>query len=228
MRPDLVRAALIGVWGLPSHLLRLADGRLLMTYGYRRKPFGNQARVSEDYGRTWSAALIVSDDGAGGDLGYPSTAQFADGSPLTVWYESRLGLPGAVLLQTRWVLEQAAKQGVHVVSAAAGQARSGAILILPALHAGRFSSGSNDHLTLQGRRAFRKDPFQGLQVLNVPVGIIDKTHESSAVWMRLITLYVNDQLLSDRFIAEATPAIFVSTTVFSLLSKKSIREDPPA
>ncbi len=36
----------IGVWGLPSHLLRLRDGRLLMTYGYRRSPFGNEARVS--------------------------------------------------------------------------------------------------------------------------------------------------------------------------------------
>jgi len=28
----------IGVWGLPSHLLRLRDGRLLMTYGHRRPP----------------------------------------------------------------------------------------------------------------------------------------------------------------------------------------------
>ena len=28
----------IGVWGLPSHLLRLKDGRLLMTYGHRRPP----------------------------------------------------------------------------------------------------------------------------------------------------------------------------------------------
>jgi hypothetical protein len=25
----------IGVWGLPSHLLRLRNGNLLMTYGYR-------------------------------------------------------------------------------------------------------------------------------------------------------------------------------------------------
>ena len=45
----------IGVWGLPSHLLRLRDGRLLMTYGHRRAPFGNQARVSarrrQDVGR---------------------------------------------------------------------------------------------------------------------------------------------------------------------------------
>ena len=42
----------IGVWGLPSHLLKLKDGRLVMTYGYRRKPFGNQARISADQGRT--------------------------------------------------------------------------------------------------------------------------------------------------------------------------------
>ena len=36
----------IGVWGLPSHLLRLRDGRLLMSYGHRRRPYGNQARLS--------------------------------------------------------------------------------------------------------------------------------------------------------------------------------------
>src|SRR5215472_6248602 len=42
----------IGVWGLPSHLLRLRDGRLLMSYGYRRAAFGNQARISKDNGVT--------------------------------------------------------------------------------------------------------------------------------------------------------------------------------
>ena len=81
----------IGVWGLPSHLLRLADGRLLMTYGHRRAPFGNQARVSSDHGRTWSGALMISADGANGDLGYPSTVQRADGSLLTAWYEKMAG-----------------------------------------------------------------------------------------------------------------------------------------
>jgi len=94
----------IGVWGLPSHLLRLADGRLLMTYGHRRKPFGNQARVSSDHGRTWSAALRISSDGANGDLGYPSTVQLVDGSLLTVWYEKMRGSDYAVLRQARWPL----------------------------------------------------------------------------------------------------------------------------
>lgn len=94
----------IGVWGLPSHLLRLNDGRLLMTYGYRRQPFGNQARVSSDHGRTWSEPFAISADGAGGDLGYPSTVQLADRTLLTVWYERLADNPRAVLRQARWEL----------------------------------------------------------------------------------------------------------------------------
>jgi len=94
----------IGVWGLPSHLLRLGDDRLLMTYGHRRKPYGNQARISGDNGRTWSEPILISSDGIGGDLGYPSTVQLADGSLLTVWYERMKGSPFAVLRQARWRL----------------------------------------------------------------------------------------------------------------------------
>jgi len=95
----------IGVWGMPSHLLRLRDNRLLMTYGYRRPPFGNQARVSTDEGRTWSGPLLISSDGANGDLGYPSTVELTDGTLLTVWYEQMKGSPKAVLRQARWRLE---------------------------------------------------------------------------------------------------------------------------
>jgi len=95
----------IGVWGLPSHLLRLRDGRLLMTYGHRRPPFGNQARVGDERGASWSEPIIISGDGAGGDLGYPSTVQLDDGSLLTVWYERMDDSPYAVLRQARWSLE---------------------------------------------------------------------------------------------------------------------------
>ena len=95
----------IGVWGLPSHLLRLRDNRLLMTYGFRRPPFGNQARVSADDGRTWSEPLPISSDGSNGDLGYPSTVELDDGALLTVWYEQMKGSPKAVLRQVRWRLE---------------------------------------------------------------------------------------------------------------------------
>lgn len=94
----------IGVWGLPSFLTRLAGGRLLMTYGYRRKPFGNQARLSEDHGATWSEPVTISDDGASGDLGYPSTVQLDDGTLLTIWYEKPSGSSKAVLRQARWSL----------------------------------------------------------------------------------------------------------------------------
>ncbi|MEM7473808.1 MAG: sialidase family protein [Planctomycetota bacterium] len=92
----------IGVWGLPSFLLRLRDGRILMTYGHRRGPLGNQARVSEDEGVTWNAPYLVSSDATSGDLGYPSTVELDDGSLLTVWYEKTSAVPMALLRQARW------------------------------------------------------------------------------------------------------------------------------
>lgn len=102
----------IGVWGLPSHLLRLRDGRLLMSYGYRRMPRGNHVRISEDHGRTWSEALIISNDGKG-DIGYPSTVELPSGELLTLWYESQWSgavpvklpePPYSVLRLARWRL----------------------------------------------------------------------------------------------------------------------------
>jgi hypothetical protein len=92
----------IGVWGLPSHLLRLRDDRLVMSYGYRRKPYGNQARISEDHGKTWSDPIPISEDGVNGDLGYPSTVQLKDGSLLTVWYENMADSDMARLRQAKW------------------------------------------------------------------------------------------------------------------------------
>lgn len=99
----------IGVWGFPSHLLKLRDGRLLMTYGHRRAPLGNQARVSTDEGRTWSAPLLLSDSGTSIDLGYPSTVELEDGSLVTVWYEKLKEHPRAVLRQAHWRLTPAGK-----------------------------------------------------------------------------------------------------------------------
>ncbi len=90
------------IYGLPSHLLRLRDDRLVMTYGHRRKPFGNQARISSDNGSTWSNSLIVSGDGPGGDLGYPSTVELDDGRLLSIWYEKLADSPRAVLRQAIW------------------------------------------------------------------------------------------------------------------------------
>ena len=94
----------ISVWGLPSHLLRLKDDRLLMSYGHRRNPFGNQARISADHGKTWSEPIIVSGDGSNGDLGYPTTVELPNGTLLTAWYEQLSGRPRAVLRLAKWSL----------------------------------------------------------------------------------------------------------------------------
>lgn len=91
----------IGVWGLPSHLLRLQDERLLMTYGHRRVSMGNRAPISLDHGRTWSEPLVLSADGNTGDLGYPSTVELIDGTLVTVWYEVMRSSPKAVLRQAK-------------------------------------------------------------------------------------------------------------------------------
>jgi hypothetical protein len=92
------------VWGLPSHLVRLKDNRLLMTYGHRRQPLGNQARLSTDHGRTWSDPIELSGDGITGDLGYPSTVELDNGTLVTVWYEVMKDSPRAVLRQAKWKL----------------------------------------------------------------------------------------------------------------------------
>ncbi|MDO4586666.1 MAG: sialidase family protein [Planctomycetia bacterium] len=94
----------IGVWGIPSHLIKMKDGRLLMTYGHRRSPLGNQARISSDNGETWSEPIFLSQDGTSGDLGYPSTVQLADQSFLSVWYERMQEYPKAVLRYAHWKL----------------------------------------------------------------------------------------------------------------------------
>ncbi|MEZ6061843.1 MAG: sialidase family protein [Planctomycetaceae bacterium] len=94
----------IGVWGLPSHLLRLSDGRLLMSYGHRRAPLGNQVRISEDNGATWSQPMVIYADGTSSDLGYPSTVETSPGNLVTVWYERLAESPAAQLRMARWTL----------------------------------------------------------------------------------------------------------------------------
>lgn len=103
------------VWGYPQHLLPLQDGRLLMTYGYRRPPFGVRACLSSDQGQTWDVAeeIVLRMDGgtppgeprtvADGDLGYPTSVQLADGSILTVYYHNTAG-SNCFIAATRWML----------------------------------------------------------------------------------------------------------------------------
>ena len=67
-------------------MIALKDGRLALTYGYRRSPYGVRARLSGDNGRTWSPDIILRDDGRLWDLDYARTVQRADGKLLTAYY----------------------------------------------------------------------------------------------------------------------------------------------
>ena len=72
--------------GNPPHLLRLADGRLCLTYGIRAKPYGMFARLSRDAGESWGEPIVLRDDGGGRDLGYPRSVQRPDGRIVTIYY----------------------------------------------------------------------------------------------------------------------------------------------
>ena len=56
-------------------MLRLKDGRVCLTYGYRRPPYGMRACLSADGGRTWGKQIVLRDDGGGRDVGYPRSVQ---------------------------------------------------------------------------------------------------------------------------------------------------------
>jgi hypothetical protein len=79
--------------GFPGHLLRLADGTILLSYGKRggEQP-GVEAMFSDDEGRTWSEPYRILNTRPGnGDLGYPSSIQRKDGQVVTAYYEGNSG-----------------------------------------------------------------------------------------------------------------------------------------
>lgn len=70
----------------PGHLLRLADGAILLAYGNRNRPDqGIEVLFSDDDGHTWPERYRVLDTRPG-DMGYPSSVQLADGRILTAYY----------------------------------------------------------------------------------------------------------------------------------------------
>jgi photosystem II stability/assembly factor-like uncharacterized protein len=68
----------------PPHLLRLRDGRLVLSYCDRRDG-GIETRLSADHGKTWTPVRRLFQTGPG-DRGYPSTAEWKPGQFLTVFY----------------------------------------------------------------------------------------------------------------------------------------------
>ena len=91
-----------GIDGYPAHLLQLADGRLLCTYGRRKPPHSIRAALSADGGETWGQELVVRADLPNKDLGYPVTLA-DDDSLATIYYaQDETGITGIWL--TRWRL----------------------------------------------------------------------------------------------------------------------------
>lgn len=72
--------------GNPASLIKLKDGRLAITYGYRAEPYGIRARLSSDGGDTWGDEIMLRKDGGTWDLGYPRTVQRPDGKLVTIYY----------------------------------------------------------------------------------------------------------------------------------------------
>lgn len=71
---------------LNAHLLRLQDGRILLSYGKRLEgQSGVLAKFSSDEGKTWSASTRIMNSIAQ-DCGYPSSVQRADGRIVTAYY----------------------------------------------------------------------------------------------------------------------------------------------
>jgi hypothetical protein len=75
-----------GSVGNPPATVKLKDGRIAVTYGYRSAPYGIRARLTADEGRTWGEEMILRDDAGTWDLGYPRSVQRPDGKVVTVYY----------------------------------------------------------------------------------------------------------------------------------------------
>lgn len=82
-----------GITGHPSDFLRLSNGDIVLTYGYRHKPYGVRARISKDNGKSWGKEYIIRDDGFSTDVGYPMSIQLPNGKIFTSYYFRYQGGP---------------------------------------------------------------------------------------------------------------------------------------
>ena len=82
-----------GFRGHPHCATPLPDGRILLVYGYRHKPYGIRARVldPEAADAAGSMEIVLREDGGSVDLGYPWVVRMGDGRYLVVYYFNRNG-----------------------------------------------------------------------------------------------------------------------------------------
>jgi hypothetical protein len=72
--------------GNPPSMLKLKDGRICLTYGFRAAPYKMCAKLSSDGGKTWSDEILLRSNGGGRDMGYPYSKQCDNGNIVTTYY----------------------------------------------------------------------------------------------------------------------------------------------
>ena len=72
--------------GACPRVSKLADGRLLLTYGRRYEPYGLYARLSSDGGRTWSKTSWLLRTAPNSNQGYSSSVEISPGRVFTACY----------------------------------------------------------------------------------------------------------------------------------------------
>ena len=102
--------------GYPPHLVLLANGDVLASYGRRVSPMGQIACLSHNGGMTWDVEnkIVLRDDAPemdlgwppGWDLGYPATLELEPGELLTVYYQIDPPDHKPSIQATRWSLIQ--------------------------------------------------------------------------------------------------------------------------
>ncbi|HQO35926.1 MAG TPA: exo-alpha-sialidase, partial [bacterium] len=88
--------------GNPPSMIRLRDGRICLCYGYRAKPFSICAVLSRDNGNTWDEPVVLRDDGASRDIGYPRMIQRPDGKIVSIYYFCDSSAPERYIAATIW------------------------------------------------------------------------------------------------------------------------------
>lgn len=86
------RWQVVNVFGHPTDMCRLPDGRYVVVYGYRAEPFGVRARIWDAEGADVASLatapeLILRDDSKTPDVGYPWSVVLEDGRIAVCHYQ---------------------------------------------------------------------------------------------------------------------------------------------